>query len=108
MLSNSKGVRLQLRSWHWGMGTGGLVPPQGRAQRSMVFCHQVGVSIGMSLTHDSEGQEHVKSKQLGEAATDRFLDMGSSPGNQARVSRGLAEVASGVWWPSCGDRSCRS
>lgn len=34
MLSNSKGVRLQLRSWHWGMGTGGLVPPQGRAQRA--------------------------------------------------------------------------
>ena len=27
-----------------------------------VFCHQVGVSIGVSLTHDSEGQEHVKSK----------------------------------------------
>lgn len=28
----------------------------------MEFCHQVGVSIRVSLTPDPEGQEHVKSK----------------------------------------------
>ena len=28
----------------------------------MEFCHQVGVSIGVSLTPDPEGQENVKSK----------------------------------------------
>lgn len=70
------------------MGTGGLVPPQGQSPVH-AFCHPGESALGC-LTHDSEGQEHVKSRLGEERPLIGFLDMGSSPGNQARVSRGLA------------------
>lgn len=70
------------------------------------WSHQVGVGIRLYLIPHPEGMRTGKSPSSGKRPLARFLDVGSGPGNQASVSRGLAEVAGGVRWPSCGEGSC--
>lgn len=74
------------------------------------WSHDAGVSIGVSLII-LRGQELAGERQtpeLEEVPLVRFRDVGLGPGNQAKASCGLAEAASRVRWPSCGEGGYRS